>query len=104
MRKNFRTYQVAVEFYRTAKTLQLPRHLKDQLNRASSSIVLNLAEGSARHTKADQKRFFCIAFGSLRESQAILDLSVNTPEELINCADKLAAHIYKLIQAVSRVT
>jgi four helix bundle protein len=44
MRKNFRTYQLAVEFYRSAKTLQLPRHLKDQLNRASSSVVLNLAE------------------------------------------------------------
>ena len=103
MRKNFRTYQIAVEFYRLAKTLQLPRHLKDQLNRASSSIVLNLAEGSARHTKADQRKFFCIAFGSLRESQAILDLSVDAPEELINCADKLAAHLYQLIRAVSNM-
>ena len=100
MRKNFRTYTVAVEFYKLAKTLKLPRHLRDQLDRASSSIVLNLTEGSARHTKADQKKFFCIAFGSLRECQAILDLSSNAPEELINCADKLAAHIYKLIQAI----
>ena len=95
--KNFRTYSIAVEFYRLIRPLKLPRHLHDQCQRAASSIVLNLAEGNGRHTKADQSQFFTIAFGSLRECQAILDLITPEPT-LIELADKLAAHIYRLIQ------
>ncbi|MBP9838501.1 MAG: four helix bundle protein [Proteobacteria bacterium] len=100
--KNFRTYTLAVEFYRSTKTLPMPYHLKEQLNRASSSIALNLAEGSARRTKVDQRRFFNIAFSSLRESQAILDLMDNCPAQVRELSDKLAAHIYKLLQFVTR--
>ncbi|MEZ4755068.1 MAG: four helix bundle protein [Bdellovibrionota bacterium] len=97
--KNFRTYQVAVEFYRLTTKLTLPRHLRDQLSRASSSIVLNLAEGAGRFGTKDQKRFYHIAFGSLRECQAIIDLVSNEESELNGSADKLAAHIYKLIRS-----
>ena len=48
MRKNFRTYQLSVEYYHHAIDLQLPRHLKDQMARAASSVTLNLAEGSGK--------------------------------------------------------
>ncbi|MBP9837300.1 MAG: four helix bundle protein [Proteobacteria bacterium] len=99
---NFRTYNLAVEFYRSTKSLPMPYHLKEQLNRASSSVVLNLAEGSARYTKADQRKFFNIAFSSLRESQAILELIDNCPTQLIELSDRLAAHTYKLIQFVNK--
>ena len=54
MLKNFRTYLLAVEFYRLVSSLKLPGHLQEQCRRASSSIVLNLAEGAGRATKADQ--------------------------------------------------
>src|SRR5262249_952614 len=77
---------------------RLWRHLKEQLLRAASSIVLNLAEGYGRQTPGDQKRFFIIAFGSLRESQAILDLGLEDNVTALECADNLAAHIYKLIK------
>ncbi len=96
--KNFRTYQLAVEFYRQAAALQLPRHLKDQLDRAASSIPLNLAEGAGRFSKNDKKRFYRIAFASLRECQAIIDLA-NAPESPLSAsADKLAAHIFNLLR------
>jgi len=101
MIKNFRAYNIAVEFYRDIHGLKLSRHLQDKCQRASASIVLNLAEGSARATKADQCRFFTIAFGSLRECQAILDL-IPLETELAEKADKLAAHLYKLIQHFKR--
>ena len=91
-------YSIAVEFYHLAQRLTLPRHLKDQLDRASSSVVLNLAEGAARETKRDQRRFFSIALGSLRESQAILDITLSSPEAVRECADKLGAHLYRLVQ------
>ena len=57
MIRNFRCYDLAVQFYRTAGRLNLPRHLKEQLLRAASSIVLNLAEGDGRQTAADRRRF-----------------------------------------------
>lgn len=95
---NFRTYNISVEFYRQCQTLGLPSHLRDQLLRASSSIALNLAEGSGRAHKRDKQKFFNIAFGSVRECRAILDLQTGIPAELAELEDKLAAHIYKLIQ------
>ena len=97
--KNFKTYELAVTFYRQAATLRLSRHLKEQLCRASSSIALNLAEGSGRYSKADQRRFYTIALGSLRESQAILDLAEDT--SLTQLLDSLAAHLYRLIESRS---
>jgi four helix bundle protein len=99
MKNSFRCYDLAVNFYRLSRTLQLPRHLKEQLDRAASSIVLNLAEGRGRGTKADQKRFFHMAFGSVRECQAILDISPEPTAEAIELADALAANVYCLIRS-----
>jgi four helix bundle protein len=99
MKTRFKTYDSAVQFYRQTATLTLPRHLKDQLARAASSIALNLAEGSGRLTKQDQKHFYSIAFGSLRECQAILELA--SQDSAAGLANVLAAHLFKLIQSRS---
>ncbi len=98
MIKNFRTYDLAVAFYRHITSLEFPRHLRDQLLRAASSIALNLAEGDARRTTADRLRFFNIAFGSLKECQAILDLDGSADREAAELADKLAAFLYRLLK------
>jgi four helix bundle protein len=94
MLTNFRTYQLALNFYKLAKTIPLAPYLRDQLLRASSSIVLNLAEGSAKPTKKDRIKFYCIAFGSLREVQAITEME--NIEVLKTKADHLGACIFKL--------
>ena len=99
--KNFRTYNIAVEFYKKSQNLTLPRHLRDQFNRSSSSIALNLAEGSGKSSKADTKRFYQIAFGSLRECQSIIQLVESNNSEIVKLLDKLAAHLYKLIKATT---
>ena len=99
MLKNFRTYQLAVNFYRQTQCQKLPSALRDQFAKAASSIALNLAEGTGRRTKADQKRFFTIAMGSLRECQAILDLAYLDKHPAKLTVDLLAAHLYKLIKS-----
>lgn len=48
----------------------------NQLDRASKSIPLNIAEGTAKYTAADRCRYFDIARGSAVECAACLDLLV----------------------------
>ena len=85
--KNFRTYDLAISFYKQSRSLSLPAHLKDQFARASSSIALNLAEGRGKRTRADQIRFFHIALGSARECEAIFAL--NNEMIHLDLADRL---------------
>lgn len=50
--------------------------VKDQLDRASTSILLNIAEGNGKYTPKDRCRFFDIAHGSALECAAGLDILV----------------------------
>ena len=100
---NFGTFDSAVTFYRSSRSIILPSHLKDQFDRAASSIVLNLAEGAGRTGRADSARFFSIAMGSVRECQAILDLSTTDQSEAVHQADSLAAHLYRLLQGCRKM-
>ena len=56
--------------------------------------MLNIAEGSGKHSQNDQKHFYGIALGSLREVNAALDiLDVRQHESLV---DQLGAMLYTL--------
>ena len=70
-------YRIALEFQAIAGQLMPKRghaELRDQLDRASISIVLNIAEGCGRRSPADKGRFYSMARGSATECAAILDL------------------------------
>jgi four helix bundle protein len=71
-------YRVAIEFQKTAAGICSNRRmgatLRDQLDRASVSIVLCIAEGAGRRTARDKAHFFTIARGSATECAAVLDL------------------------------
>jgi len=87
---------------------KLDNNTNDQLRRASFSIVLNLAEGSGRFSKADRRNFFVIARSSVFECVAILD--VLKGEGLINKsafdqfyiqAEELSKMIFAMIKNLS---
>jgi four helix bundle protein len=100
MLSNFRSYQLAVEFYRLAQAQSAPRHLRDQLLRAASSAALNLSEGSSRRSPADRRRFYEISMGSIRECEAIIELLKPHSSALCEPVDKLARHVFNLVRAV----
>jgi len=100
MLHNFRSYQLAVQFYRQARGQKLPYHLKDQFQRAASSIALNLSEGSAKRSVKDRRRYYRIALGSIRECQAVLDLATLKACHLENNLTILGKHVYKLCKAL----
>ncbi len=71
-------YQESLAFIAWLEPLmqKLPKTIAvlDQLDRASTSIVLNLAEGNGKFTSPDRCRFFDIARGSALECAAALDV------------------------------
>jgi four helix bundle protein len=50
--------------------------VKDQLDRASTSVALNIAEGNGKYSLRDRCRFFDTAHGSALECAAGLDVLV----------------------------
>ena len=72
-------YHLALDFlvFSNGVIEGLPRgrsHLADQFTRASTSVVLNLAEGAGKLSKPDKRRYYLTARGSATESAALLDV------------------------------
>ncbi len=53
---------------------RLDKNTADQLRRSSLSILLNIAEGSGRHTPREKASFYLIARGSCYECVAVIKL------------------------------
>ena len=72
-------YGVAIEFVALADNVveDLPRgraYLADQLQRAATSIALNIAEGAGERSLADKARIYRFARRSATECAAVLDV------------------------------
>ena len=84
-------YRVAIEFQALATTL-VPRRvysaLRDQLERASVSIPLNIAEAMGRFSPAERAHFFSIARGSATECAAIVDILVSRGVDAGRCSSR----------------
>jgi four helix bundle protein len=96
--QNFRTYQLAKEQYLNVKKIKAEKYFQDQLHRASLSVALNLAEGSAKRSTKDRRRFYEMALASHRETQVLLDMLENTG--LITAASSLGGCLYKLVRSL----
>ncbi len=73
-------YQAAIRFVAWAEPIvqNLPAKasVRDQLDRAATSIPLNIAEGNGKYTPRDRCRFFDTARGSALECAACLGVAV----------------------------
>jgi len=69
-------FHVAVELHGLVPQLtpRAGRNLRDQLERASASITLNLCEGVARRSPLERAHFVAISRGSAAESAGIVHL------------------------------
>jgi four helix bundle protein len=52
----------------------LDNYLRDQLKRASISIITNIAEGSGKFSKADKRNYYTISRGSVYECVSLLEI------------------------------
>ena len=82
------------------------RDVKDQLDRASTSIPLNIAEGNGKYGLKDRCRFFDIAHGSALECAAGLDILLAkaklTPEQVRPGKEKLQKIVRMLMGLIKR--
>jgi four helix bundle protein len=99
-------YQLALELHTVLSTV-VPRRgyavLRDQLERASLSIVLNIAEGAGRTSGPDKRRFYVQARGSTTECAALVDVlrlrSLLDPQGYLRARSLLV----RLVQMLSRL-
>ncbi len=79
---------------------------KDQLDRASTSIPLNIAEGNGKFSPADRGRFLEIARGSALECAACLDVLIArrlaTSDQIEQRKEQLAGIVRMLIGLLKR--
>ena len=98
-------YQASLAFVAWLEPIlrQLPKGLAvtDQLDRASTSIALNIAEGNGKYTGPDRGRYFDHARGSALECSAALDVLVAKEryrgEELSPGKDRLWSIVSMLV-------
>ncbi|HEU0029287.1 MAG TPA: four helix bundle protein [Kofleriaceae bacterium] len=82
-------------------------HLKDQLDRASTSIVLNIAEGAGEFSLADKQRFYRIAKRSATEAAAILGIlgrRASVPFELLHPARLQIIRVVSMLVGLAKRT
>ena len=101
----FIAYEVSIQLVTSLRDVvpvveRFDRDLGDQMKRAASSVVLNLAEGS-RSAKGNKQRHFAIAHGSANEVKAALELArawgwIDEAPAAQEILDRLLALIWRL--------
>jgi four helix bundle protein len=100
-------YDLALELQVLCGTLAPPSHraIQDQLERASLSVVCNIAEGAGRRSRKDKRRIYAMARGSAAETAAIVDvlrLRRLAPEGPCRSARTLAVRVIQLLTKLDK--
>jgi four helix bundle protein len=88
------------------ETLERLGDVRDQLDRASTSIALNIAEGNGKFSPRDRCKFFDTAHASALECAAGLDILVAkgkvTPEQIRPGKESLQGIVRMLMGLIKR--
>ncbi|MGE0452044.1 MAG: four helix bundle protein [Vicinamibacteria bacterium] len=98
-------FRVAIEFQRLAADL-LPKGcgaLRDQLDRASVSIALNLSEGAGVRSPRQKARYYAIARGSASECGAVLAIAAARGLIEGEAFGRARGLVVRLVQMLSRL-
>ncbi|HEY6505566.1 MAG TPA: four helix bundle protein [Chitinophagaceae bacterium] len=107
--KNLEVYKISLDLVKEVYTLTrtFPKDeqfvLVSQLRRAVVSVCSNLAEGSARYSKAEKKRFYEIARSSLVEVDTQFEISLILEHLKKNESEKLEAYLESVFRMLSKM-
>ena len=105
-----KAYSANEEIYRFLKKNNIiPPYAKNQLGRASLSVMLNIAEGSAKYTARDRRNFLVTARASAFECAALInffhgegELTVELKDLLYTAFDEISRILYTMIRNLER--
>ncbi len=103
--EKLKVYQASIKFVKwvqqTMRKVPKGPAVYNQLDRASTSIALNIAEGNGKYSPKDRCRYFDIARGSALECAAALDVMVARalaePEEIVDGKEILKEIVSMLV-------
>ena len=83
----------------------IPPYIKQQLGRASLSIMLNIAEGSAKTSSKDKRNFMVIACASTFETNALIhflasenEIKIEDSSYLSNQLEEISKMLFAMIK------
>jgi four helix bundle protein len=106
--ENLDVYRVTLELVTRIgdilKSKDIDRSLRDQIVRSSTSILLNIAEGTGKRSPADRRRYYEIARGSAMETAAALDVLVAWQYVSANRANDCKSLLRRIIAMLTKMT
>lgn len=91
--------ELVKDIYIISRSFKNDFSLMDHVKRASSSIMLNIAEGFALRTHKEFKKFLYISHGSVAEVQSILYIAMD--QNYIN--DEKFKNLYNKCNEISKI-
>lgn len=99
-------YRVARDYFKRVQPLlkkRISRSTRDQLERASLSIVTNIAEGAGKTAADDKRKYYESARGSTNECAGVLDTMTITGSITESEYQEARALLLRVSQMLSRM-
>ncbi|MEO6610532.1 MAG: four helix bundle protein [Chitinophagaceae bacterium] len=105
-----KAYQANQKVYRLLKENKcIAAFAKNQFGRASLSIMLNIAEGSAKFSNKDRRNFYVVARGSVFECSSLIsflheegEILTALKHDLYSCYEEISRMLFTMIKNLER--